>query len=678
MVNSLNNDVTIIAVVAVATEGSNDWMKAFMNKHMHNSLAMSAALSVLLNLFVESISRRSFILCLEYLVKSPLTFLLNTLIIFATFSIVYFVKRRVFVYVLVSLFWVIIGTTNGILLMFRATPFTVSDLSLSDDGFEILPNYVSTPQLIMFGILAILLIAGLVRVFIRAPKHKEKINYQKSVVGLLVVVVVLFGSLNLGISAGWVSTYFGNLNKSYNAYGFPYCFANTWFNTGISIPVNYSQKEILGIFNDGELAENVSDSEKVKNPPNIIMLQLESFIDPTLIKGLSCSQDPIPNFRKLLADYSSGYLTVPVTGAGTANTEFEAITGMDLHFFGPGEFPYKTIMKKKTVESIPYDLMDLGYATHAIHNHTGIFYGRNVVFPKMGFQTFTSKEYMNDVLKNPQGFEKDNVLTGEIMTALKSTKTEDFIYTISVEGHGKYPTKVIYPNPEITVSGIPALSNFNAVTYYVQQVHDMDIFVGSLTKTLESFPEHTILVIFGDHQPNLNQTAEDMANHSLYQTQYVIWSNYKLSKEDQNLASYQIGAEVLKRAGISAGTLTTYHQDHSKDKTYKANLKALQYDMLYGQQYIYGGVNPFQPTNMKMGVKTIKVDAVVDINGKYYIKGENFTPCSKISIDGKTLKTIFLTPSALGLLDNHVSAADASKMKVSQVDSGSGILSTTE
>ena len=102
--------------------------------------------------------------------------------------------------------------------------------------------------------------------------------------------------------------------------------------------------------------------------------------------------------------------------------------------------------------------------------------------------------------------------------------------------------------------------------------------------------------MYGDHQPSLSQTTGDMKNGSLYQTPYVIWSNYGISKKDENLTAYQIGAEVLKRAGISNGTLTAYHQDHSGDANYESNLKALQYDMLYGKQYIYGGINPYVPT----------------------------------------------------------------------------------
>ena len=71
----------------------------------------------------------------------------------------------------------------------------------------------------------------------------------------------MFGSLNLGLSVGWVSSYFGNLNNAYKDYGFPYCFANTWLNTGISAPKNYSKEEVLGIFKKGEIEQKVDSNE---------------------------------------------------------------------------------------------------------------------------------------------------------------------------------------------------------------------------------------------------------------------------------------------------------------------------------------------------------------------------------------------------------------------------------
>ena len=107
------------------------------------------------------------------------------------------------------------------------------------------------------------------------------------------------------------------------------------------------------------------------------------------------------------------------------------------------------------------------------------------------------------------------------------------------------------------------------------------------------------------------------------------------------------------------------------------NLEMLAYDMLYGQDYIYGGKSPFKPTDMKMGINPIKINDIVKIGEDYYIKGENFTEYSKISLDGEVLDTIYLGPTILGLKE-EVDPSDISRMKISQVEKNKEILSTTE
>ena len=164
-----------------------------------------------------------------------------------------------------------------------------------------------------------------------------------------------------------------------------------------------------------------------------------------------------------------------------------------------------------------------------------------------------------------------------------------------------------------------------------------------------------------------------------FQTQYVVWSNYDMEKKDEDIAAFQLSAEILDRVGIHVGTTTIYHQTHDHDKAgYLGGLKMLGYDMIYGKNYIYGGRNPFKASDMKLGVKDIVIDKVVDVGGKYYIKGKNFTEFSRISLDGKPLETVYLSSSLLGLLQD-VDPADASRMKVSQIDKNtSTIISTTE
>lgn len=657
-------------------------MRSFFERYLHNSIALCVMLSFIINIIIESVSRKSILECLNYFLESPMTFIYNTFIIFFTYSIAYLVKRRIFVYVVVSIFWLSVGITNGVILSYRTTPFTVTDLGLLETVISIIPNYLSTVQIVLVAAGGILVIAILILVFIFMPKHKQKINYKKSIAGVLLLVLLMSGYTNLAISQNWVSIYFGNLGYAYKDYGFPYCFINTWLNTGISAPQGYSDDKILETFTSEELKEfndtaNISVSSSKKQKPNVIMVQMESFFDPTLMENVSFSEDPIPNFRKLKEEYSSGFLTVPSIGAGTANTEFEVLSGMRVRFFGPGEYPYKSVLKDTTCETIAYNLKRLGYGTHAIHNHRGAFYGRNKVFPNLGFDTFTSLEYMNNVLRTPKNWAKDGVLTGEIIAALKSTEGEDLIYTISVQGHGQYPTKQIIENPKITLSGIEVEKEAIAFEYYIQQVHEMDEFIGELVKALEKNGEDTVLVVFGDHLPSLDIDDTDLVNKSVYETEYVIWDNIGLKKKSKDLYSYQLSAEVLDRINIDEGLLTKYHQNHSEELNYLADLKALQYDMLYGKKYVFGGSSPYEPTEMRMGVKEIKVEDVVEIGNKYYIKGKNFTPYSKISIGDEVLDTIFLGSTVLGLLE-EVNPKDVYKMKVSQVEKNKEILSTTE
>ena len=102
---------------------------------------------------------------------------------------------------------------------------------------------------------------------------------------------------------------------------------------------------------------------------------------------------------------------------------------------------------------VSYNLAEVGYTNHAIHNHEGTFYQRHVVFSHLGFNTFTSLEYMNDVKFTPNGWAKDDVLTEQVVKALNSTPGQDFVFTISVQAHGRYPQEATEDHQEIKVYG---------------------------------------------------------------------------------------------------------------------------------------------------------------------------------------------------------------------------------
>ena len=405
------------------------------------------------------------------------------------------------------------------------------------------------------------------------------------------------------------------------------------------------------------------------------MLQLESFFDPTLINYLNFSSDPVPNFRNLKENYPSGYLTVPSVGAGTANTEFEILSGMSLRFFGPGEYPYKTILQESTCETINYDLKELGYSTHAIHNNKGTFYDRDFVFSQLGFDTFTSLEYMNVQEYTPTGWAKDFYLTDEILKSINSTIGTDFVYTISVQGHGDYPKDKILENPEITLTGLEDAETNNAFTYYVNQIHEMDKFLGELTTALSNLAEDTVLVLYGDHLPTLGLADEDLKNGSIFQTEYVVWSNFDLSREDEDLTAYQLTSSVLESLNINNGVLTKFHNQFKNSSDYLDDLKLLQYDMLYGEKYIYNGENPFIATNLQMGIDKITIDNIYTENNKIFIKGQNFNEFSKVYVNNEYIETTFIDNNTLSIEDTDF--PQSSSIVITQRTSGGGKLGST-
>ena len=649
----------------------------------HNSYVALVLTTIIVDFIVESLSRHSLLQAGEFMVQNPLVTVCNCMLIMAVLSLSLLFRRRAFALCMFSLVWVGLGITNCVVLINRMTPFNVKDLSNLEEATQILRNYFSVTNLILIGAIIAVLAVIVIVLFRKLPKRQEKTSFRKAIISIIVIIALTFGVVQGGMMTGVLDTFFGNLAYAYRDNGTPYSFLITWVKTGIDKPRNYSEEQIQSIFTGGEMGKDgiytpgEDEGKSAENTPNIIYLQLESFVDPTLVKGFEYSEDPVPYFRQLENEYSTGYITVPAVGAGTANVEFEAITGISARFFGPGEYPHKSVLTEKTCESAAYDMKQLGYTSHAIHNHRGAFYNRNTVFSNLGFDTFTCLEYMNNVVKTPKNWAKDGVLTDNIMDALNSSKGKDYIYTISVQGHGKYPTEQMIDDPKIEVTKAPDEESKWAYEYYANQVYEMDQFVKELTATLEDYDEDVVLVLWGDHLPALGMTEDMMQTGDLYKTQYVIWDNFGMKRVEKDLATYNLHAEVTNRLGIHCGMLNQYHQNYGSKKNYMRNFRALAYDMLYGEKYIYGGKNPFKPTDMQMGVKEIKIDQIVHIGDRYYIKGENFTEYSRISLDGEVLKTVYLGPTILAL-NEEVDPEKVSDMKVSQVEKNKEVLSTTE
>ena len=641
---------------------------AFMNRF---SLIFHALLACIINFVIEAISRHSVVAAWDYMTGTPLVFLYNAFMIFVTFSIVYLFKRRIFVRMIIGAIWVILVIANGYILLKRVTPFNAQDLKIAGDGIALINNYCNGFEVVVIAVGAVALLIWLISMWRRGGQYAGKIHHIAALIGIIVCGVLYTFVTNIAIDKRVVSTYFGNIAFAYEDYGLPYCFSASLFNTGISEPNGYTKKAMAKIDKDGELNQTAT-SRSSDELPNIIVVQLESYFDVANAEFFTTSEDACPNLHNLYQNYSNGYFKVPSVGAGTANTEFEVLTGMNLRYFGPGEYPYKTYSKKHPTESAATALASLGYGTHALHDNTGNFYSRANVFNNMGFDTFTSKEFMNVLQTTENGWAKDEILTQHIMEAMDTTKQEDFVFTVSVQGHGNYPETQVIENPKIKVEGIEDEALKNKWEYYVNQVYEMDQFVGDLIKAVEERNEPSVVVFYGDHLPTMGLKAEDLKSRYLYNTNYVIWDNIGLQKDDKNIPAYQLMSEVLNRLDIHSGTVFNYHQQRKGTKNYLSDLELLQYDILYGKQYVYNGKAPITEGHMVMGIRNVSLSSIVpQLNSGYSLYGENFTKYSRVYVNGEKQKSSFLNNTRINLSETELKDGDV--IQVGQVGSSDTI-----
>ena len=633
---------------------------AFLNKY---SLLFHALMSCGIVFVVEFLSRRDFLSACSFVGSHTAAFLFNAFIVFVSLSLVYLFRRRAFFRIFISGFWIILGIINGCILSNRVTPFGFTDLKCINDLFAMNnTNYFTAEEatIVVIGLGAFFLFCAVL--FIKGPRYQGKIH---KIVVLASIVSVMFIGLPVTTSAAQnanvVASYFSNIAQGYENYGFIYGFSSSVVDRGMSKPDDYTEEHVAEITDKVESSKQETTVTK-KDAPNIICVLLESFCDPDEIKFLHYNDDPIPTFHELEKNYTTGYLTVPVVGAGTANSEFEVLTGMSMQYFGTGEYPYKTILKKTDCESTAADLASIGYGTHAVHNNGGNFYSRVNAFSMMGFDTFTSKELMNIQTYTPNGsWATDDILVDETIKTLDSTPDQpDFTYTITVGTHGDYPKEQVIENPKYIANGSFDQETKNQWTYYINQLNEVDTFMSDLIKKVNERDEDTVIVFFGDHLPTMGLQDSDMRSGDIYKTKYVTWNNMGLEKKDADLYAYQLMASITNSVGIHEGTILNYHQTQMNSADYQDGLENLQYDILYGDRYCYNGKDKYPATDIVMGIDPVTVDNATNSigNSEVIIRGTHFTKWSKVFVNETKVNTIFSGPECLIINKDDISDGD--------------------
>lgn len=641
-------------------------LKNYFLLHPYKAFLETSVIGALfLTILIQSLECHTVTGGISFIFSSTYFFIVNYLIILSTMLLSLLFKRRWAFWGLFSAIWLILGIANFIVTIVRPMPLSAIDFIILSVTLDIIPHYLSVAEIILCIIGIIALIVAAVYFISKAKKHRYSLN--RALPPVICSFAILAAFLIGGAYTDILDISYSDVKAAYDEYGFAYCFSSSLFDKGISRPDSYSSNEVTEIID--KYSEIKSENTRT---PNIIVVQLESFFDVEKYKKYALNHDPIPNFHKICKCYGCGNISVPSNGGGTVNTEFEVLTGMNLDFFGAVEYPYTTILKKETCESAPFILGEYGYSSHAIHNHTGVFYRRNEVYPNLGFDTFTSLEYMQ-YQENELGWAKDNALLPAIIDALESTDGTDFVFTVSVEGHGLYdnsdrddiPYKV---SDRDEFSGSEQKSVF-MYEYYCGLLSETDKFIGELYDYVMQSDEETVVILYGDHLPSLDFDASLYDAESDYITQFTVFSNlssdFVYDYEDVTPA-YRLLSSVFEKLGIDKGIINLINRNH-KSESYAYDHETVQYDMLYGNDYSYS-TNTYTKKEMKFGCLKIEINEITSDGGFVTVYGRNFTKASVITINGWERDTEFVDSNTLRCSYSGLCETDSVSVRQCAVD----------
>ena len=240
--------------------------------------------------------------------------------------------------------------------------------------------------------------------------------------------------------------------------------------------------------------------------PDIVVIQSESFFDPTIMRGYEQSTFT-PNLKRLAEHGISGPLHVPTFGGGTIRTEFEVLTGLSLRYFDNLQFPYLQ-MNKKSVPSLVRVLNGHGYDTIALHGNDPTFWNRNTAFKALGFNRFVSQSAFPPSAINDGKYMADSSMTDEIMAQMKDSGPPQFVFAISIEAHGPYDVDPAHVDERNAIQLPNGLRDIDKREFqnYLYHIHHADAELGRLVAWLAKRQRPSLVLFYGDHLPGLTDT----------------------------------------------------------------------------------------------------------------------------------------------------------------------------
>ena len=520
----------------------------------------------------------------------PLCLLLEwALIAFAMLGLFFLFQRRCGGAVVLAVALYVLGLAEYFVILFKSMPISPGDLTalstaaaVAGTGF----TYTITSFCMLslaFTVIAIQICTLAAQV---APK-RQKGSWRGLVLNLLIAIVCLGGiaahtTLLDYYHTLYIQVYSWRPLESYYRQGFLPSFISGAQTIKPSKPEDYTVSGAKKLIS--EYAKEYDDNNQTggssatrleatkqfdEEKPTVIAVMNETFSDLSIYQNMHADYQGPTYFKSIDDCLSRGRLYVSAYGGGTANTEFEFLTGNSMAYLGSGVYPYTTYDLTDT-ENLAAQFKSLGYYTTAMHPNHGTNWNRENVYKDFGFDQFlTINDFQN--AETLRGMVTDKATYDKILELLDTNSNPQFIFDVTMQNHSGYDTGLIPYDKQMSLN-IDGEFNSN-VNEYVSLIQQSDEALKYFLNKLSKLDRKVVVVFWGDHQPFFPDTYndrwftnEDDATHQerLWQTSYIIWANYDVAgnsqtSHEEDLSSNYLSSELMKLIGAP---LTDYQKAH--------------------------------------------------------------------------------------------------------------------
>lgn len=520
----------------------------------------------------------------------PLCLLLEwALIAFAMLGLFFLFQRHCGGAVVLAVALYVLGLAEYFVILFKSMPISPGDLTalstaaaVAGTGF----TYTITSFCMLslaFTVIAIQICTLAAQV---APK-RQKGSWRGLVLNLLIAIVCLGGiaahtTLLDYYHTLYIQVYSWRPLESYYRQGFLPSFISGAQTIKPSKPDDYTVSGAKKLIS--EYAKEYDDNNQTggssatrleatkqfdEEKPTVIAVMNETFSDLSIYQNMHADYQGPTYFKSIDDCLSRGRLYVSAYGGGTANTEFEFLTGNSMAYLGSGVYPYTTYDLTDT-ENLAAQFKSLGYYTTAMHPNHGTNWNRENVYKDFGFDQFlTINDFQN--AETLRGMVTDKATYDKILELLDTNSNPQFIFDVTMQNHSGYDTGLIPYDKQMSLN-IDGEFNSN-VNEYVSLIQQSDEALKYFLNKLSKLDRKVVVVFWGDHQPFFPDTYndrwftnEDDATHQerLWQTSYIIWANYDVAgnsqtSHEEDLSSNYLSSELMKLIGAP---LTDYQKAH--------------------------------------------------------------------------------------------------------------------